>query len=208
MADPVTTIRAMCKWLDENVCSSIRLKEPVQVGDKRRDGPGYNPHHLMVKPTVLPMFPQFGDIGSKAPAPSLTVTCLEWRAATEAPHQMDTQLTFKCWNPGTHEGDVWVPDSPVEFTQLDDPSFFEANGEGWADVWGFASLCAHILQKHRTAGPGIQLIIDGPEPPVRIQPAKGDSLNVVSLYPFWAVSLFASFRVADLTPIVQNAQYL
>ena len=122
------SIEKLTEWLNQNVCSKIKLKLP----DDEQNGDGYKVE--AVNPTAFPMYQPGKDKlppNVRHPFPSVVVQLLEGSDDMITRNsRLKMQLSFTTWNTGNHEtGEK-----------------FKRNADGWKDVWSFVDRTLRTIE--------------------------------------------------------------
>lgn len=186
-------------WADENICQKVKLKAPPDDLDAP-DGQGYE--YKLVTPAAFSLFiPSKEKLPPKVhvPFPSLCVRVVGGEDGRQFGN-VNIELWFATWNPGTHGKDILKPVDGVPMTYeawegSEAEAYFKRNTEGWRDLWNWIDTALRELESTDS--------IDGMkinrEVPFRYSPAK-DEDGISDFYPFW----FGYISFTITRPIVRN----
>lgn len=148
----VESIDKVVAWLNENVCSQIRLKLPDDYKNDKEYAVEY------VQPAAFPLYTPGKDRlppNVRAPIPSVCVQLTEGSDdLLKRQRRLQIRLCLACWNPGEHGGEVLRPRKNEK--ALGGYSYYCLTGqaaqtytrnmEGWRDSFNFADLVLREIE--------------------------------------------------------------
>ena len=148
----VESIDKVVAWLNENVCSQIRLKLPDDYKNDKEYGVVY------VQPAAFPLYTPGKDRlppNVQAPIPSVCVQLTEGSDdLLKRQRRFQFRLCLACWNPGEHGGEVLHPRKNEAV--LGGYSYYSLTGKaaqiytrnmaGWRDSFNFADLVLREIE--------------------------------------------------------------
>ena len=157
----VKDLELIRKWLQREVCNKFEFKRPPDNEDA--DAEEYECDY--VHPVAFVMYPPLDKR-----FPSVVIQFGEGEENRgEERGELNIKLLFATWNPGLHyidEGNV--------------PNF-EANHEGWQDVWNFIDLTLRTIRNSDIIGGSIRI---KHESGIRYGPMKEQDV-AANYYPHW-----------------------
>lgn len=219
MSTIVDTLDKITAWTQINICNPVDFKLPPiiknqendeirriverdisgDIGDAGKDGAGYE--YKRVTPVAFTwFFPSKDKLppNIKAPTPAVCVRLSDGNDNRNIGN-MNIELCFAVWNPGTHGSDIIFPSESESYTQWtgeEASEYFERNAEGWRDVWNWVDLA---LRKIESAESISGIMID--KSSIKFGAFKTEGL-MVDFYPFW--HSYISFDISR--SIVRNVK--
>lgn len=139
----VNSMERVRAWLEENVCSQVKLKAP----DDSATDAAY-PYEL-IHPAAFAMFLPSKDRMPppvRSPIPSVCVQLVQGEDnLTQCRRGLVLRLSFSAWDPGLHGQDVFLPKGGGRYEQRQEAAF-QKNAEGWRDVWNFVDTAMRLLE--------------------------------------------------------------
>lgn len=190
-------------WVQEAVCSQIKLKMPPE--DREPDDAGYA--YQRISPTAFALYLPAKDKlppSVLSPFPSVCVRFLagaDNMAASQG--SVGIELLFSTWNPGTHGKDILLPNlddplRPIQWTGEEANAYFQRLGDGWRDAWNFVDIALREIES-RTEIAGYQI---DRSVPVKFGPLA-EQEAIPDFYPFWFA--WASFTLTY--PLRRNRSF-
>lgn len=197
----VGILDAVTDWVQENICSEIKLKVPPKDSGEAA-GTGYE--YKRRNPAAFALFRPSGEElppPEVSPVPSVCIRLIEGAEDLAASKGgVRIQLCFCVWDTGIHGGDLLLPskDNVLEAAQWTGPeadAYFQQGRDGWREVWNFVDIALRKIDSTAEIG---GYAIDQREP-VKFGPfARQDTIP--DFYPFWYA--WVSFRLTY--PIRRN----
>ncbi|MDD3139612.1 MAG: hypothetical protein PHX08_11655 [Lachnospiraceae bacterium] len=184
----VDTLDQITEWVQENICTKIKLKVPPD--DKAPMDGSYN--YTEANPVA---FTNYVPAKDRLPPdtisnmPSICVRMAEGQDNTiQGKREMTINLGLSCWNPGLHKGDV--------IHATDSQKDYRRESNGWKDAMNLTEIVLREIESVSNIN-GIQVISDR----VKFGPFK-DQESIPDYYPFW----FAFVEFTVVTGIIRNKQ--
>lgn len=210
MSTIVDTLDKITDWSQEKICNPVKFKVPPMndekednsgrrsierdlssdIGSMGNDGAGYE--YERITPVAFPWFvPQKDKLPPeiKSPIPSVCVRIGDG-SDNRSKGEMNIELCFSTWNPGTHGSDVIFPSEDSSYKQWDGEEakeYFRRNADGWRDVWNWVDLALREIESAESIN-GIPV----DKSSIKFGAFKEDG-EMVNFYPFWYA--YISFTV-------------
>lgn len=140
-------------WVQENICSEIKLKLPADTDNREYS------YELVTPETFVLYLPSKDRLppGALSPIPSVCIELLEGKEDATGLGTVDLRLVFSAWDPGIHGPDIFDPveGKPGHFTgrySKDSREFYRRCSEGWRDLWNFIDLALRKLESAGSVG--------------------------------------------------------
>ena len=176
-------IHALAKWLESEVCPHIKLKVP----SNERQTAAYD--YQLANPSVHKMYAPPAKLAQQVNreiCPGILVHLVNGRdMPRESARALRFRLLLSVWNPGLHAEDAGADAAP-----------FEANADGWNDVWNFMDL---LLQRLRNAEQIGGVLRVKAEEGFDYKPYQEDGA-IIDFYPFYFAELEFSCAMAQAPP--------
>lgn len=154
-------INDLTKWVQREVCDTLKFKKPADRGGK--EGAGFN--YKLVNPQAFPCYCPPQDMANIPTAPSVTIQIDNFIDELAAESEIRIALIFVVWNTGEHDNRGDTP----KFTKTLD---------GWRDLWHFIDAARRAIKSgFNIAGYEITSEITG-------RPLHGDSA-ILGTYPYY-----------------------
>ena len=198
MATLTDIVDRVTAWTAANICEKVKLKAPPE--DEAADGAGYE--YNLVTPACFPFFVPGSDKlppGVSSPFPNACVRIVEGEDGRST-GEINLEIMFSVWNPGTHGRDVLkpvegLPDTFREWNDDEAAAYYSRNAEGWRDLWNWIDTALRELESAASID---GLKIDR-ERGFRFGPLK-DENGIPDMWPFYFG--FVGFTINR--PIVRN----
>ena len=181
----VQSIDKITAWVEQTVCSKVKMKLPAE--DKQATDGGYD--YQLAAPAAFPLFvPTKDRLPPRiiAPFPSVCVRLVESKDHLIAGKRvLKVQFCLSVWDPGRHGPDVYLPvdNTRGQFVQIpgeDAQKWYRRDGDGWRDAWNFMDTAIRELENAEYID-GLRLV---KEQTIDFGPlAEQDAIP--DYYPFW-----------------------
>lgn len=179
------SIDKVVDWLNDKVCSQIKLKLPDDYKNNSRYDVEY------VKPAAFPLYVPGKERlppSVSAPIPSVCVQLMEGSDdLLKRKRQLQIRLCLACWNPGEHGNGVLQPRKNTNavggysyFATNEVTQKYARNMEGWRDSYNFADLVLRQLESTEYIA-GHRLV---KESGIKYGPFTEEG-NIWDYYPYW-----------------------
>lgn len=192
------TIEDIAEWIQENICSQIKLLKP----DDEQMGRGYAPEY--VHPIAFPMYIPAKDCLPPDVEQKLPAICIQLIDGnddmTKYEETLHIRLAFAVWRPGTYRTVEITEENENKSTTME----FIKGVDGWKDIWNFVERAKRIIQKNMYIK-GMR--VDRKEP-MKFGFFTNDE-TMVNAYPEWYAWLSFTVRYGTVaTPVKQYQEML